>query len=102
MNQCTCAITGTDFTDRILWYANAIFLFKSFALAPHGNMKQTTQGIYATYAHTVKTSRNLIGVFIKFSPCVQYCHYNLKRASLLLHMHIGWNASSIIFYGDGI
>ena len=50
----------------------------------------------------MQTSGDLVTVFAELSAGVKNCKNNLQGAPLLLLVHSGWDASTIVLYGYGI
>ena len=50
----------------------------------------------------MQTSRNLVGILVKFTPRMQYGHDHFKCAALFFVVHSCWNTPSIVLYGNGV
>jgi hypothetical protein len=58
-------------------------------------------GVYDVNTHPMQTARYLVGTFIKFSPCMEDGHHNLKCTLPVLGHEINGNSPPIILDGTG-
>ena len=64
----------TDLFDVVQGLTNVVLLLVLLAVAVHIDLEQRRQCIHAAHAHTVQTSGDLVGVFVKLSAGVKYRH----------------------------
>ena len=78
------------------WMTLGEGLDEDLALAVHLRLEEIGQGVHARHAHAVETSGNLVGILAELAAGVKHGEHDLKGASVLLLMHTGRNASSVV------
>ena len=91
-------ISFSDFFNWSLRYS----LFKSHAINlsvfVYFYFKPSRKSIYNAGSHSVKSSRNFINRFIKFSSCMQNCINSFQSWFSSFWVNIYRNSSSVIMY----
>ena len=58
--------------------------------------------VHTRYPNPVQTARDLVGVFVKFTPRVQHRHDDLQGRLLQLLVHAHGDAPAIVRHRDGV
>ena len=88
--------------QRRLRYTVHINLFVDFVIALDNQLQLLRQGINHRDAYAVQTAGHFIGVIIKFTAGVQDGHDNFRCGDALFRVNAGWDAATVILYGDGV
>ena len=70
------------------------FIF--FVVTPNFQFQPSRQGIYYRNAHTVQTTGNFIGIVVKFTAGVQFCHDNFCGRNTFFFVRINRHTASIV------
>ncbi len=81
---------------------NGVLLLVFLAIAVNVHVQMGRQSVHTGYTHTVQTARNLVGILVKLTPCVQDGHDHFEGRTVFLRVHGHGDAATVVLNGDRI
>src|SRR5262249_17987563 len=92
----------TDFFERLFGVSTMVSLEKDFPFSFDFDFESFGQRIYHRDANAMKTARNSIGTFFKFSASVKFGENDFGGRDSFTGMNLSRNASSVICDCDAV
>ena len=101
-NECTCILSLAYNLNRLVRLTFRVLLDENLAFAVNLRLQIVRKGVHAGYTDTVETAGHLIAVLAELTAGMEDGQNDFESRAVLLLVHSGRDASSVIFYSDGI